>query len=1445
MRPHRLRITAFGSFPGEEEVDFDALSEAGLFLIHGPTGAGKTTVLDALCYALYGQVPGQRNSARSLRCDHAPPARGPSVVLEVTIRGRLFRITRSPAWQRPKQRGTGTTEEKAKVIVEELQASGEWIGLTTRADEAGELVSGLLGMNAAQFCQVAMLPQGEFARFLRADGEERRKVLERLFSVKIYAAAESWLADRRTEAFRDQQALRREVDSVVNRIEEAAGLDLLAALAAVLEAPSPPGDDDSDPGLFPLPGAEPGTDPAPGGTVPVEGSAAGTAEPGGTAPGPGTAGPEGARSRPEGSAGAVSAEDDPLGWADALVTLAGEAAAAVAGEEIEAAVLEARRRLEDGVALADRRRRHAEALTRSRALEERAEERADLEAILAEAARADRVLPLIQEAGQRAETAAKTRNLAADARSRALPLLRGAAPAAGGEDRVAGPGRPAGPGRGPDGALGSAEERSVGPDLLAALERDRRDEITRLGELRAEETRLGEILRERVLEEQEITRRTVEQAGVETRLEILPALRDGLDARLTSARLDAARLPAAEAARETAAARLRAVENRDRLAADLDAARRELTERLSVLEQGRAPQNPATDAAGPEGRGPDAPGEGTGDREAAGSRDSGALRDAAELREGIEGWDPDVPGDVAELREALGSRERERRDALAGLEGLRADEARLAELDAELAVLDADLHGLTEQEAALAGAQRELPAALAEASARLAAVRAEAAGIPAAQAAADAAAVVLESARRRDALRADLEAARAARSGAVDRAQDLRDRLQHIRQARIDGMAAELAAGLVPGEACAVCGSPDHPAPASPAEAAPTADDERAAQSDYDAATDRRQAAESAVAALASQLDEAVAVAGDLAAPEAGEALDAARGELAALLSAAEAEPGLAADLDRAAAELEAVKGRAGEIDRRLAEGQARRIGARAEQARLESRLDEARGADPTVRARRDRLAAEAAALALALAAAARVEEISALHREAATRHGIDRDTIGRGPADEPVGGDESLGGDEPAAGDAQGEPRALSAVRAAEDLREAERILDGLREAAGAVPALETELGGLVAELKDLQERSRGLAVDLSARRANVERLTAEADRTAARLDAARGEDPTLAARLERLADEAELLREAAEAARQERAAAAELEAALARAGAAAAEAGFLGVEDARAAVRPAAEQADKAERLRALDRERAAVDAQLADPELIAAAAEPEPDLAALEAARDAADTAHAAFLSTRNRAEGRRDRLAALRAELAGCLGRWRPAAERHRLADRLAALTSGNSSDNRWSMRLSSYVLGERLRQVVDSANERLDHMSGGRYLLEHDLRRAAGDRSRSGGGLGLRVLDGWTGVDRDPATLSGGEGFITSLALALGLADVVTAEAGGVELGTLFVDEGFGTLDEDTLDGVLDILDGLRDGGRAVGIVSHVGELRTRIPAQLQIRKERHGSSIRQ
>jgi exonuclease SbcC len=132
------------------------------------------------------------------------------------------------------------------------------------------------------------------------------------------------------------------------------------------------------------------------------------------------------------------------------------------------------------------------------------------------------------------------------------------------------------------------------------------------------------------------------------------------------------------------------------------------------------------------------------------------------------------------------------------------------------------------------------------------------------------------------------------------------------------------------------------------------------------------------------------------------------------------------------------------------------------------------------------------------------------------------------------------------------------------------------------------------------------------------------------------------------------------------------------------------------------------------------------------------------------------------------------------------------------------------------------------------------MTQGRYSLIHTDGTARGG-ARSG--LGLLARDTWTGQDRETSTLSGGETFLASLALALGLTDVVTAEAGGARIEALFVDEGFGTLDESTLDEVMDVLDGLREGGRVVGLVSHVAELRARIPAQVQVRKGRTGSGL--
>ena len=152
-----------------------------------------------------------------------------------------------------------------------------------------------------------------------------------------------------------------------------------------------------------------------------------------------------------------------------------------------------------------------------------------------------------------------------------------------------------------------------------------------------------------------------------------------------------------------------------------------------------------------------------------------------------------------------------------------------------------------------------------------------------------------------------------------------------------------------------------------------------------------------------------------------------------------------------------------------------------------------------------------------------------------------------------------------------------------------------------------------------------------------------------------------------------------------------------------------------------------------------------------------------------------------------------------------------------------------------------AMGGKLTVVKGAAKTEYVLKPAGGNKMETTAKGAVKGGARSG--LGLLARDSWTGQDRETSTLSGGETFLASLALALGLADVVQAEAGGTRIEALFVDEGFGTLDEDTLDEVMDVLDGLREGGRVVGLVSHVAELRARIPAQVHVRKTRRGSDV--
>ena len=212
MMIHRLEISAFGPFAGTEHIDFDRLSTHGLFLLNGATGAGKTSVLDAICFALYGSVPGARQEGKRLRSDHADAAAEPRVTCEFSAKGRHFEVSRIPAWNRPSARGrNGFTEQKANTLLRE-RVDGQWIEKSGRNDEAGAEISSVLGMDREQFTRVVMLPQGDFAAFLRSKPSDRLELLQSLFGTQRFEAVEQELARQAAEA-------RTEVAGLNNQLE--------------------------------------------------------------------------------------------------------------------------------------------------------------------------------------------------------------------------------------------------------------------------------------------------------------------------------------------------------------------------------------------------------------------------------------------------------------------------------------------------------------------------------------------------------------------------------------------------------------------------------------------------------------------------------------------------------------------------------------------------------------------------------------------------------------------------------------------------------------------------------------------------------------------------------------------------------------------------------------------------------------------------------------------------------------------------------------------------------------------------------------------------------------------------------------------------------------------------------------------------------------------------
>lgn len=993
MRLHRLDLTAFGPFGGTQSVDFDDLSAAGLFLLHGPTGAGKTSVLDAVCYALYGSVPGARQSGQgmTLRSDHAAPGTRTEVALELTVAGRRLEVTRQPPWERPKKRGAGTTVDKAQSSLREYDAvAGVWKDLSRSHQEIGEEITQLLGMSREQFCQVVLLPQGDFARFLRADAEARGRLLGRLFDTQRFAEVEKRLAERR----RLTEARVREGDSAL--LADAHRMQQVAGDAMELPELAP-----GEPGL---------------------------------------------------AEAVLTAAAVARSTAREQLTIAhrGRLAAESAQAAAERALADVRER--------DRlQRRFAQARERAEALRERADAHREAQARMERARKAQAVAPALElrEAADAEHARAAAR--AAHARGR-LP------------DRYA-----------DSGAAG-----------LAAAARRAAEELGGLESARRGERRLADL--------------AVEQS-------------------------------------------------------DLD--RRE--------------------------------------------------RDDEDVLAEAEAW-------------------------LADWETLRAELGARIEAAQEAATRAEQLDGRREP------ARRRL-----------------------------------EAARRRDALTGDLDAARRTALAAREEAQSARGHWLDVREARLNGIAAELAATLAEGEPCTVCGSTEHPAPARKVAGHVDSDAEDRALAALQHAEERLAEQEGALGLLREALAAATAEAGDAPA---------------------------------------------------------------------------------------DRLAAEAQEAEQACAQARR--EASALHP-------------------------------------------------AREELRQAEQ------------------------EHERRTRAQREAAVRVASRVGHRERLERERLTLEEELKRARGTARSVAERAAQLERRATALTEAAESARAAEESAERLKAADGRLDEAAFRAGFDTPQAAADALLDDVAHRELQRRLDAWQAEEAAVRAALAEPDTVAAAQQPPADLEGAErSAAEAAGRLRAAA-SAQDAAARRCAELDQLSARASDGVRGLAPLREEYERVARLAGLTAGTSADNERKMRLEAYVLAARLEQVAAAATARLQRMSSGRYTLVHSDDRAGRGRS----GLGLHVVDAWTGRERDTATLSGGETFFASLALALGLADVVTDEAGGVRLDTLFIDEGFGSLDDQTLDEVLDVLDSLRERDRSVGIVSHVGDLRRRIHAQLEVVKGRSGSTVRQ
>ena len=224
MRPLKLEMSAFGPYAGRCSVDFEKLGTSGLYLITGDTGAGKTTLFDAIAFALFGTASGNTRTAAMMRSKYADAGTPTEVILTFAYRGRPYRIRRCPEYERPVKKGTGTTKQKAEA---ELTCPDGRV--VTKEKEVNEEVTSLLGVNRDQFSRIAMIAQGEFQKLLLSETKERQAIFRELFGTGVFQAFEDRLKAEAADMKRDCEMARAMVARILRGADggddpEAAGM---------------------------------------------------------------------------------------------------------------------------------------------------------------------------------------------------------------------------------------------------------------------------------------------------------------------------------------------------------------------------------------------------------------------------------------------------------------------------------------------------------------------------------------------------------------------------------------------------------------------------------------------------------------------------------------------------------------------------------------------------------------------------------------------------------------------------------------------------------------------------------------------------------------------------------------------------------------------------------------------------------------------------------------------------------------------------------------------------------------------------------------------------------------------------------------------------------------------------------------------------------------------